>query len=320
MSAEPVGRRPHRAVGVALAAVLLAGGAVTVQATRSSGTVKAAANPATAVNTSGLLDMSTRNRAVADRAQVRTKGLRIVPAPTSKKPECRVDLGYGVWALDVTAARTLTMLASVAYRDGLSYGKAARAFEHSLTKEGRLPMTAERARREIRHKRLHPVPRITSLDAIHALFRPRALTCVTPQRAMPAQPMMTNGLTLRAVTMIRGWAEAYGGRPIGGFAPGGVSSGHIENSAHYDGRAVDIFFSLSDVDNKARGWLLTNWLVAHADYYQISTLIFDDVLWSNANSHLGWRPYVHPSGDVINPTLRHLDHIHVDVVHGYTPE
>jgi hypothetical protein len=312
---DSTGRRSRRAVGAALAAVLLAGSAVAVQATRSSGTVTAAPNPAVAA-TSGLLDMSSRDRAVATRGQVRTKGPRIVPAPTSKKPECLLDLGYGVWALDVTAARTLTMLGAVAYRDGLSYSKAARAFEHSLTKEGRLPMTAERARREIRHKRLHPVPRTTSLDAVHALFRPRALTCVTPQRAMPAQPLMTNGLTLRAVTMIRGWAEAYGGRPIGGFAPGGISSGHIENSAHYDGRAVDIFFSLDDPDNKARGWLLTNWLVAHADYYQIATLIFDDQLWSNVNSALGWRPYVHPSGDVTNPTLRHLDHIHADVVHG----
>ena len=313
---DSTGRRSHRAVGLTLAAALLAGGAVAVQATRSSGSVTAAPHPVSAA-TGGLLDMSARDRAVADRARLRTKGPRIVPAPTSKQPECRLDLGYGVWALDVTAARTLTMLGAVAYRDGLSYGKAARAFERSLTQEGRLPMTAERARREIRHKRLHPIPRTTSLDAIHALFRPRALTCVTPQRSMPAQPMMTNGLTLRTVTMIRGWAEAYGGRPIGGFAPGGVSHGHIENSAHYDGRAVDIFFSLSDPDNRARGWLLTHWLVAHADYYQIATLIFDDALWSNLNSTLGWRPYVHPSGDVTNPTLRHLDHIHADVVHGY---
>ena len=319
MAADPIGSRSHRAVGVALAVILLAGGAVAVQAARSSGTVTTSPNPAVA-DANGLLNMATRDRAIADRSQVRTKGPRIVPAPTSKRPECRLDLGYGVWALDVTAARTLAMLTAVAYRDGLSYGKAARAFEHSLTKEGRLPMSAERAAREIRHKRLHPVPRTTSLDAVHALFRPRALTCVAPQRGMPFQPMMTNGLTIRTVTMIRGWAEAYGGRPIGGFAPGGISSGHIENSAHYDGRAVDIFFSLADPDNKARGWLLAHWLVTHADYYQIATLIFDDVVWSNANSHLGWHPYVHPSGDVTNPTLRHLDHIHVDVVRGYGPE
>lgn len=320
MATGSIGRSSQRAAGAALSAVLLAGGAVAVQATRSSSTVTTSPNPAVTADTNGLLNMATRGRDIADRSQVRTKGPRIVPGPTSKKPECLLDLGYGVWALDVTAARTLTMLGTVAYRDGLSYGKAARAFELSLTKKGRLPMTAERARREVRHKRLHPIPRTTSLDAIHALFRPRALTCVTPQRAMPSQPMMTNGLTLRTVTMIRGWAEAYGGRPIGGFAAGGISSGHIENSAHYDGRAVDIFFSLSDPDNKARGWLLANWLIAHADYYQIATLIFDDLVWSNANSALGWRPYVHPSGDVTNPTLRHLDHIHADVVHGYDPQ
>lgn len=316
MTAEPLGKRPQRAIGIAVAAVLLAGGAVAVQATRSDGS---ATSPATvgAQDASGLLDMSTRDRAVAGRSEVRTKGPRVVPAPTTSKPECQLDLGYGVWSIDVTAARTLTMLAAVAYRDGLSYVKAARAFERALLKDGRVPMGAERARSEIRHKRLHPVPRTTSLDAVHALFRPHALTCVTPQRGMPQQGMETNGLTLRSLTMIRGWAEAYGGRPIGGFAPGGVSAGHVENSAHYDGRAVDIFFDLSDPNNRARGWMLTHWLVANADYYQIATLIFDDMVWSNVNSVLGWRSYVHPSGNVTNVTLRHLDHIHVDVVRGY---
>ncbi|MBA3741994.1 hypothetical protein [Sporichthya sp.] len=320
MTAERAhGKRSQRAVGIAVAAVLLAGGAVAVQATRSDGSATPPGSVG-AADASGLVDVSTRDRAIATRSTARTKGPRVVPAATTKKPECQLDLGYGVWAIDLTAARSLTMLAAVAYRDGLSYVKAARAFEHGLTKEGRVPLRADQARSEIRFKRLHPVPRTTSLDAVYALFRPHTLTCVTPQRGMPQQLMASNGLTLRTIAMIRGWAEAYGGRPIGGFAPGGVSGGHIENSAHYDGRAVDIFFSLSDPDNKARGWLLAHWLIAHADYYQIATLIFDDTVWSNVNSVMGWRPYVHPSGDSTNVTLRHLDHIHADVVRGYAPQ
>ncbi|HUR76197.1 MAG TPA: hypothetical protein VMZ00_18070, partial [Sporichthya sp.] len=237
MTTEPAaGKRAQSAVGIAVAAVLLAGGAVAVQATRSDGSATAP-TAVGASDASGLVDTATRDRAIASRSTARTKGPRVVPAPTTKKPECQLDLGYGVWAIDVTAARTLTMLTAVAYRDGLSYVKAARAFEHALTKPGRVPLRADQARTEIRWKRLHPVPRTTSLDAVYALFRPHTLTCVTPPRAMPQQLMEANGLTLRTITMIRGWAEAYGGRPIGGFAPGGVSGGHIENSAHYDGRA-----------------------------------------------------------------------------------
>lgn len=305
-----------RAVGIAFAAVLLAGGAVAVQATRSDGSATPPTTEIAAGDTTGLLDISARDRKVAGRDAARTVGPRVVPAPTTKQPECTLDLGYGVWAIDVTAARSLTMLTAVAYRDGLSYVKAARAFEHSLTREGRLPLTASKAREEIRYKRLHPVPRTTSLDAVYAMFKPHTLSCVVPQRYMPQQRMEANGLTLRTIAMIRGWAEAYGGRPIGGFSPEGIASGHIENSAHYDGRAVDIFFPLSDPDNKARGWLLAHWLAANADYYQLATIIFDDTVWSSVNSTMGWHPYVHPSGDTTNVTLRHLDHVHADVVRG----
>ncbi len=312
---RPPSQAVNRFLGVGLAAILLAAGAVTVQATRSDGSATPAA-PEAPAGSSSLLDMSGRDRPIATRSAVRTKGPRVVPAPTTKNAECRLDLGYGVWEIDMTAARTLTMLTAVAYRDGRNYVRAARAFDRSLQKEGRVPLRPDQSVEEIKRKRKDPSPRTTSLDAVYALFRPHALTCVTPQRSMPAQSMTTTGLTMRSLALIRGWAEAYGGRPIGGFAPGGVTGGHIENSAHYDGRAVDIFFSLDDADNKARGWLLAHWLVAHADYYQIATLIFDDMLWSNVNSPLGWRPYVHPSGNVTNVTLRHLDHIHVDVVRG----
>lgn len=305
-------RRPLRAAGIALAATLVAGVVVAAHGAVGGGAEPvAAAQPAPAV-----LDVSARDVPVATRSKVRTLGPHAVPAPTAKKAECRLDLGYGVWSLDTTAARSLTMLTAVAYRDGRNYVKAARAFERQLYIDGRTPLSADRAKREITRKRKNPVPRTSSLDAVYAMFRPHTLTCAQPLRTMPAQPMLSNGLTPRTLSMVRGWAAAYGGRPLGGFDPKGIDSGHIPNSAHYDGRAVDIFFSLDDPDNTARGWLLAHWLVAHGDYHQIETIIFSDTVWTRVRSAEGWRPYVHPYGETENKTLRHLDHVHVDVVHG----
>lgn len=307
-------RCPPRAVGIVLGATLVVGAAVAAHNTLGGG-----AQPVAAAEQAlpAAVDVSARELPVANRSKVRSVGPHAVPAPTAKKAACRLDLGYGVWALDTTAARSLTMLTAVAYRDGRNYVKAARAFERQLYIEGRTPLTEARARYEITRKRANPVPRTSSLDAVYAMFRPHTLTCAQPLRSVPAQAVLANGLTPRAVSMVRGWAAAYGGRPLGGFAPGGITSGHIENSAHYDGRAVDISFSLDDPDNVARGWLLAQWLVAHADYYQIETVIFSDTVWTRVRSAEGWRPYVHPSGDTQNVTLRHLDHVHVDVVSGY---
>jgi hypothetical protein len=42
-------------------------------------------------------------------------------------------------------------------------------------------------------------------------------------------------------------------------------------------------------------------------------VIYDDQIWSARRSDEGWRPYTHPSGNTTDPTLRHLDHVHVDV-------
>ncbi|MGQ0630524.1 MAG: hypothetical protein ACT4P1_05740 [Sporichthyaceae bacterium] len=295
--------------------------AVVAVATQGDGGARAEPVPAAAAPPAVVpLDTATRDRAVASRAGIRTRGPRVVPAPTAKDAACRLDLGYGVWAIDITAARTLTMLTAVAYRDGRNFARAARTFERQLAKDGRLPLTEDRATRYLGLKRKQATPRTTSMDAVRALFQPHTLWCATPLRTMPVQRIESNGLTLRALSMTRGWSAAFGGRPLGGFSPDGITDGHIENSAHYDGRAVDIFFSLDDADNMARGWLLAHWLATHADYHQIATLIFDDHVWTRLKSAQGWRPYIHPSGNLENLTLRHLDHIHVDVVQGVDPD
>ncbi|MGQ0625516.1 MAG: hypothetical protein ACT4PP_12825 [Sporichthyaceae bacterium] len=314
-SSHRAGRAHLRAISaLAAAGALILTGIVAVATQGAGGGVTAPPPSVAAPN--GEFDVSARERAVASRGGIRTRGPRVVPAPTAKDAACRLDLGYGVWALDLTAARTLTMLTAVAYRDGRNFTRAARTFERQLAKDGRVALSEDRATRYLGLTRKQPQPRTTSMDAVRALFTPHTLWCATPLRTMPVQGVEANGLTLRALSMTRGWSAAFGGRPLGGFSPEGITEGHIANSAHYDGRAVDISFALDDVDNRARGWLLTHWLAAHADYHQVATLIFDDHVWTRLKSAEGWRPYVHPSGNTESVTLRHLDHIHVDVVQG----
>jgi hypothetical protein len=104
--------------------------------------------------------------------------------------------------------------------------------------------------------------------------------------------------------------RAYGPIPDGGYAPGGVTSGHQPGSAHYDGRAVDFFFRPVDADSVRAGWSLAQFLVASAERLNVATVIFDDTIWTAARSDEGWRAYEIGSD---NPVLRHLDHVHVDV-------
>ena len=59
--------------------------------------------------------------------------------------------------------------------------------------------------------------------------------------ARPREQLGDDGLTPRADAVRRDLREAFGDLPLGGFAPGGVSTGHMEGSAHYEGRAIDVF-------------------------------------------------------------------------------
>ena len=64
-----------------------------------------------------------------------------------------------------------------------------------------------------------------------------------------------SGLTERAEKIRVELAELFG-PPLGGFAPGGIDSGHGERSAHYQGRAVDAFVRPINATNKRRGWAM----------------------------------------------------------------
>src|SRR3954466_2281259 len=64
---------------------------------------------------------------------------------------------------------------------------------------------------------------------------------VDGNRDVPSHPAGRSGLTVRAQRVRRNLHRAFGDLPLGGFASGGVSTGHRPGSAHYDGRAIDVF-------------------------------------------------------------------------------
>ena len=145
---------------------------------------------------------------------------------------------------------------------------------------------------------------------------PRALWCDVPGDADEASDEIDeSGLVDRASVVRRDLEARFGPLSLGGFEPGGVSSGHMEGSAHYEGRAIDVFFRPINADNRKRGWAMASYLVANADRLEVRTIIFDDRIWhAGSRSGDGWTDYRVPSssgGD--QAILEHRDHVHVDV-------
>ncbi|MGF9754328.1 hypothetical protein AAII07_03945 [Microvirga sp. 0TCS3.31] len=143
-----------------------------------------------------------------------------------------------------------------------------------------------------------------------------ALWCDVPGDADEADDAIDEtGLVSRAAVVRRELETRFGALSLGGFEPGGVSSGHMEGSAHYEGRAIDVFFRPITDENKKRGWAMASYLVANADRLDVKTVIFDDRIWRAGSwSGDGWGDYRVPSssgGD--RAILEHRDHVHVDV-------
>ncbi|MBO9522194.1 MAG: hypothetical protein J7518_11710 [Nocardioidaceae bacterium] len=124
------------------------------------------------------------------------------------------------------------------------------------------------------------------------------------------------GLTARAERIREILRGRYRSMPLGGYAPGGVHSGHMPGSAHYEGRAIDAFSRPISAKNKVRGWALAQYLVARAKTLDIATVIFDGRIWTAEKADQGWRPYVvaaHGRSQATVNILEHRDHVHVDV-------
>jgi hypothetical protein len=149
-------------------------------------------------------------------------------------------------------------------------------------------------------------------------YSPAAFSCVVRTASdLRRQRAGADGLTPRAAEVRRDLERAFGGQSLGGFDPGGVSTGHMAGSAHYDGRAIDVFVRPVTDDNRRLGWAMASYLVAQADRLAIEHVIFDDRIWTaGTRSERGWRNYDPGDGPGDRAVLEHRDHVHVDVFAG----
>ncbi len=152
-------------------------------------------------------------------------------------------------------------------------------------------------------------------------YSPTRFWCTVGTRDVAVQQEGEGGLTRRAEAVRTDLESTFGDLPLGGFAPGGVSSGHMEDSAHYAGRAIDVFVRPINPDNRRRGWAIAHYLVSQADRLGVDHVIFDGRIWSSGSrSEQGWRTYT-PSvperaSEETQAILEHRDHVHVDVLDG----
>jgi hypothetical protein len=143
-------------------------------------------------------------------------------------------------------------------------------------------------------------------------YSPASFSCDLDGGAPSADTdLVDSGLTARADAVRTDILERFGDLDLGGFAPGGVTTGHMEGSAHYEGRAIDIFYRPVNDANKVRGWAMAHYLVGNAARLDIRTVIFDDRIWTAGRD--GWRDYDPPERSGSLEILEHRDHVHVDV-------
>ncbi|WP_238993327.1 hypothetical protein [Nocardioides caldifontis] len=152
-------------------------------------------------------------------------------------------------------------------------------------------------------------------------WSPARFSCVASDPSVSAESEGPSGLTPRAERVRERLVEVFGELPLGGFEPGGVDTGHMEGSAHYEGRAIDVFVRPVNDANKRRGWAIASYLVAHAVDLELDHVIFDGRIWSaGRRSEQGWREYSPSSAEDAEPRTRaillHRDHVHVDVAEG----
>ncbi len=146
---------------------------------------------------------------------------------------------------------------------------------------------------------------------------PRSLTCGDGGSAEEDDPRLNAaGLTRRAAGVRAELQGAFGRQSLGGFAPGGVTSGHMPGSAHYEGRALDVFVRPVTERNRTRGWAMAHYLVAKAETLEVDTVIFDGRIWTARRAGAGWRSYRPDTSGrsaAVAAVLEHRDHVHVDV-------
>jgi len=147
---------------------------------------------------------------------------------------------------------------------------ATNAFYDALEKvDGYQDMPITEAAQEVQHSAFggayagHEADARALASALTGYSQARYSCRVNLEGADPER-LGANGLTPRADLVRRALVRVFGPLPMGGFAPGGVSSGHTQGSAHYEGRAIDVFVRPVNAANKRTGWAIASYLVAHA--------------------------------------------------------
>jgi hypothetical protein len=237
-------------------------------------------------------------------------------------PPCTVTVDGATRGWSWEQAMTATTVSGVGLRIGASVNGVAAAVEAALASSGDDAMNPTTARAVFRALPDRATPRPDSVRLARALlgYEGRALTCTVTSDllgdGLAREDPGGLGLTARAERVRIAMREVFGKQTLGGFEPKGVDSGHIDGSAHYEGRALDVFFRPVTPEHQRRGWAQAAWAVAHAEQLSVATVIFDSSIWSARRSATGWRDYEHPGGPTANPILLHEDHVHVDVVEG----
>jgi hypothetical protein len=232
-------------------------------------------------------------------------------------PPCHLTTKDGVRDLSRAEALDATTAALVAQRRSAQPADLAKVLfrirNGELEQVG--PASATAALKAARTAGAAPAAELAEARALLGYDGP-ALACGARQGGVGRQAEGKNGLTPRADHVRAGLVTVAGPQKLGGFAPGGVTSGHMEGSAHYEGRAIDVFVRPVSDRNTRRGWTMAHWAVAHAEELQLATVIFSDHIWTARSPAHDWRPYTPPEGPTRNAVLRHLDHVHLDVPRG----
>lgn len=220
----------------------------------------------------------------------------VVRAVLVHGPDCTVTVGKQAVELSTSQAESAASLSARAVRRGWSSARTANAvatIAHISRGDGQVVAAALTGR--ARH----------------------ALTCIHGGADDTESDRLDSvGLTHRAERVRQDLDRAFGHLPMGGFAPGGVRSGHMPGSAHYEGRAVDVFVRPISPRNKTKGWAIAQYLVAQAGRLEIDTVIFDARIWTARRADEGWRDYRVSTSGRSRATMRileHRDHVHVDV-------
>ncbi len=271
-------------------------------------------------------------------AGLRVLGVGVGGIPVLSREACTVTSEGTTYDLSIEKAERASAIAAIAVRRGLPARAASVVLtvemaDHSLgrdpAKAGALydrlsgvadyrqqsvPGVAQQISDGSRDSYRDAEPEARALASALTGNTPEAFSCVVKGGAEEAPDTLSGaGLTSRAEAVRSDVRQAFGGLPEGGFQPGGVTTGHMVGSAHYEGRAVDYFFRPINARNSIKGWALAQYLVANADRLDVETVIYDDRIWTKRRSGAGWRDDDVPPRGGDQAILEHRDHVHVDV-------